>query len=292
MTIENIIKFLDSNPMTGKIIWSIIVILVFVGFSRGFKNLAYSRISDSKNYYPIKQKINYISGVFIVFFLVFIWLNSMNNLTTYIGLLSAGIAISLKELFTNIAGWMFIESRKPFYVGHRIKIGDQKGDVIDIRLFQFSLMEVSSFEEGEQSTGRIVDIPNGYIFMYPTINYTKGFEYIWNEIKVLLTFESNWEKAKKKLLEIAYQETEITTSEVEDQIQLASKKYMIHYKKLTPIVYTDCKDSGVQLTIRYLCKPKKRRSSTNKIWEEILRYVKDTDDVDLAYPTKRVINKN
>jgi len=290
MKLEYFIDFFESNPFTVKLIWSFIVIFIFVSISRAFKSLFYSKINDSKKYYPIKQKINYISGIIIIIFLVFIWLNSVNNLTTYIGLLSAGIAIALKELFTNIAGWAFIESRKPFDVGHRIKIGDQKGDVIDIRLFQFTLMEVTSFEDGEQSSGRIVDVPNGYIFTYPTINYTKGFEYIWNEIKVLLTYESNWKKAKDELLAIAYSKTEITTSEVADQIQEASKRYMIHYQKLTPIVYIDCKESGVQLTIRYLCKPKMRRNTSNDIWEEILNYIEKNDDINLAYPTKRVIN--
>ncbi len=169
-------------------------------------------------------------------------------------------------------------------------IGTQKGDVIDKRLFQFTLMEVSSYEEGEQSTGRIVDIPNGFVFIHPTINYTKGFEYIWNEIRILLTFESDWKKAKKLLFNIANKDTEITTERVSKQIKDASKKYMIHYNILTPIVYTDVKDSGIQLTVRYLCEPKQRRTTSNKVWEDALVMIEENEDINLAYPTKRVIN--
>jgi len=290
---EDILAFFGSlkiNSAGLKIFWSLVVIFVIVAIARLIKTYIYKTIKDKQRYYPIKQKINYVAGATIVICSIFIWLDSASSLTTYIGLLSAGIAIALKELFTNIAGWIFIESRKPFEVGHRIMIGNQKGDVIDKRLFQFTLIEVSSEDNGEQSTGKIVDIPNGFIFTNPTINYTKGFEYIWNEISVLLTFESNWKKAKELLLEIANKDSDTATERVTMQIKDASKKYMLYYSKLTPIVYTDVKESGIQLTIRYLCEPKQRRVSVNKIWEDVLDMVEKHEDIQLAYPTKRVIN--
>lgn len=291
MTIlERMNDYIFEDPIGMKLLWSFFIIVLIIIISRILKNILYKRILENKRYYQIKQYINYISGSIIVLCVLFIWLDSVSNLTTYLGLLSAGIAIALKEIFTNIAGWFFIEFRKPFDVGHRILIGAQKGDVIDKRLFQFSLMEVSSFEEGEQSTGRIIDIPNGFIFMHPTVNYTKGFEYIWNEIKILLTFESNWKKAKQLLLEIANRDTNTTTNRAGKQIKEASKKYMIHYNNLTPIVYTDIKESGVQLTIRYLCEPKRRRTTSNKLWEDILLVLEENEDIELAYPTKRVVN--
>ncbi len=287
---KDILKYLTDNPVMFKVLLSITLILLSFMVSKVMKNIFYKRVKDIKKYYPMKQKTNFVSGLFMTLSLLFIWIESFANLTTYIGLLSAGIAIAMKEIFTNMAGWVFIESKKPFDVGHRISIGTEKGDVIDKRLFQFTLMEVSKYEEGEQSTGRIVDIPNAFVFMYPTINYTKGFEYIWNEIHILLTFDSDWEKAKELLLEIANTDTSITTEKAAKQIRMASKKYMIHYNNLTPIVYTDVKESGIQLTIRYLCAPKERRTTTNKVWEDVLKMVKSNEDINLAYPTRRVLN--
>ena len=72
-----------------------------------------------------------------------------------------------------------------------------KGDVIDIRVFQFSILEVGNWVDADQSTGRIINIPNGKVFTETMVNYTTGFEYIWNEMPVLVTFESEWEKAKE-----------------------------------------------------------------------------------------------
>ena len=286
---QKVIDFIVDNPVGVKIIWSVVAIIITVILSRLLKSIIYKTMEDSKKYYAIKQKINYIASFIILLFIIFIWMDSGANLTTYIGLLSAGIAIALKEIFTNIAGWLFISFSKPFDVGHRISIGNQKGDVIDKRLFQFSLMEVSAKEDGEQSTGRIIDVPNSYVFSYPMTNYTKGFEFIWNEIKVLLTFESDWKLAKKLLLDIANKDTAITTEKAIKQIKNATKKYLIQYSKLTPIVYTDVKDSGIQLTIRYLCEPKRRRITINKMWEDILTMVSENNNIKLAYPTMRIV---
>ncbi len=131
---------------------------------RVINRILYSTIEENSKYYKAKKRVYYFLSTLFVIFSIFIWSDSTTSLTTYFGLVSAGVAIALKDLFANIAAWVFIIIRKPFKVSHRISINQHSGDVLDIRMFQFSLMEVSSVENGEQSTGRIVIIPNHYIF--------------------------------------------------------------------------------------------------------------------------------
>ncbi|WP_414731923.1 mechanosensitive ion channel family protein [Acetobacterium carbinolicum] len=280
--------FIENNHTLNIIFsigWLIITILVVTIINR----LLFRYIDDNSRYHIFRKRIYYLfSGVYLIILWV-LWAQNTAYIATYVGLLSAGIAIALKDLFANIAAWFFIMIRKPFEIGQRVLIGDSRGDVIDIRLFQFSLMEVTDIQVGEQSTGRIVDIPNHYVFVYPTVNYTKGFKYIWNEISVLITFESDWELAKEKLTEIVNHHALHFTEEAAEQIKSTARKYMILYNNLTPIVYTDVKESGVELTLRYLCLPKQRRDTNNDIWEDILKLISDASEIDLAYPTLRHI---
>ncbi|MGH9949876.1 MAG: mechanosensitive ion channel family protein, partial [Pyrinomonadaceae bacterium] len=67
----------------------------------------------------------------------------------------------------------------------------------------------------------------------------------------------------------------------------ASDTKMILMNKLTPIVYTSVKDSGVSLTLRYFCDPRSRRDTEQNIWEDVLHAFKKRDDIDFAYPTER-----
>ena len=237
--------------------------------------------------YLWKRTLGYLIPFFGIILIGSIWISAFGQVGTYIGLLSAGLAIALKDPLTNIAGWAFILVRKPFTVSDRIQIGKHAGDVIDIRLFQFTLMEIGNWVDADQSTGRMIHIPNGKVFTESQANYSTGFHFIWNEIPVLLTFESNWEKAKSILDEIVKKHSEHLTKSAEKEIKEASKKFMIYYSYLSPIVYTSVKESGVLLTMRYICDPQKRRGSEHKIWEEVLSEFAKNKDIDFAYPTQR-----
>jgi small-conductance mechanosensitive channel len=92
-----------------------------------------------------------------------IWFEGVTSLATYLGLLSAGVAIALQSLVLNLAGWAFIVWRRPFEVGDRVEIGTYKGDVVDIGAFGFTLLEVGNWVNAEQSSGRTVRVPNGRI---------------------------------------------------------------------------------------------------------------------------------
>ena len=219
-----------------------------------------------------------------------IWFAGMQSIATYLGLLSAGIAIALKDLIVSLAGWMFLIWRRPFSVGDRIQIGKFMGDVIDLRIFKFTLLEIGNWVDADQSTGRIMHIPNLMVLTEPIANYSKGFQYIWNEISVLVTFESNWQKAKEILKKIGSRHAEHLSTSAEKRLKQASKKYMIFYSTLTPTVYTSVKDCGVMLTIRYLIQPRSRRSSEQGIWEDILDEFAECPDIDFAYPTQRFYN--
>jgi len=217
-----------------------------------------------------------------------IWFEGFQSIATFLGLVSAGIAIALKDLLVNLAGWGFILWRRPLEVGDRIQIGEHRGDVIDIRIFQFTLLEIGNWVHADQSTGRVIHVPNGKVLTDYTANYSKGFQYIWNELPVLVTFESNWKKAKALLAEIAARHAAHLTEEAERQIREVSRRFMIFYSTLKPTVYTSVEDSGVLLTVRYLCEARHRRGSAEAIWEDILDEFGRRDDIDFAYPTQTV----
>jgi small-conductance mechanosensitive channel len=253
--------------------------------------IVWRRTDDIRTRYSVRKITGYVGAAVGVLIVGRIWLTGFQSFITFAGLVSAGVAIALKDTLTNIAGWVFIVWRRPFVLGDRIQIGELIGDVIDVRMFQFSLLEVGGWVDADQSTGRVLHVPNGLLMTTPLANYGAGFEYIWNEIPVLVTFESDWRKAKDILLEIADRHAENLSEKVADRIRETSKRFMIFYQTFTPTVYTSVRDSGVLLTIRYLCRPRVRRGSTEAIWEDILEQFAQAPDIDFAYPTRRLYNQ-
>ncbi|MCP5503132.1 MAG: mechanosensitive ion channel family protein [Leptospiraceae bacterium] len=265
------------------------LILVFFGFLRFvITRIIWRKVEDVQVRYRWKNITTYLFYTIVLLLVGRVWFKGFDSIATVLGLFSAGLAFALQDLVKSIAGWIFILWRRPFVVGDRIEIAKMKGDVIDVRLFQFSLLEIGNRIGAEQSTGRVIHIPNAIVFTESTANYTSGFAYIWNEIDVLLTFESDWKKAKSILQKIAEKHAEGVNKHAAEKIREASKKYMIYYSNLSPKVYTNVKDSGVLLSLRYLTEPRKKRNSEEHIWEEILTEFSPHPDIDFAYPTQRI----
>lgn len=253
--------------------------------------IVFRRTQDIRVRYHTRKITTYVIVILGFFIIGRLWFVGFSDIGTFVGLLSAGLAIALRDLIASIAGWAYILWRRLFEVGDRIQVGEHAGDVIDQRLFRFTLIEIGNWVASDQSTGRVIHIPNSRVLTEVIANYSREFNYIWNEISVLVTFESNWEKAKKILQDIVDNHASHLSESAMASIREAAQKTMIMYSTLTPKVWTKIDDCGVLLTIRYLCEPRKRRITEEILWENILHEINESDDIDFGYPTiRRYIN--
>jgi len=285
---DNLMEYFQNSPDLTASIIETIAIFVLLWLIRLIILRVVSKNTENKRaQYKWRKNLSYVS-FFIGFLAVIqIWFSGIESIATFLGLLSAGLAIALKDPVTDLAAWLFIIWRKPFDVGDRIELDTIKGDVIDVRPFKFTILEIGNWVDADQSTGRVIHIPNHQVFTKQLANYTSDFEFIWNELQVLVTFESDWRKAKQILSEVVNEVSREFIENAKKQIAKASKSYLIEFRYLTPIVYTDVKDSGVNLTVRYLTNPRRRRGTSQVIWETVLDEFAKHDDIDFAYPTIR-----
>jgi small-conductance mechanosensitive channel len=246
------------------------------------------RFENSASYFRTRKWMAYGAfgiGAYSVFT---IWTDRAGSLGTYLGILSAGIAIALADVLENLAGWAFIVVRRPFKVGDRIEVEGRAGDVVDIRVFRFTMLEIGAWVDADQSTGRLIHVPNGRVFSEQITNFTEGFPYIWDEIGVMVTFESDW-KRTEEIVRQAMSEHAPDTSDgtIARAIRQAAHHYLIRYTHLTPNTYISVKDSGVMIYGRYLVPARQRRYVTDQLWRAILDAFAAEPTVDLAYPTIR-----
>lgn len=271
----------------AKALISVVVVFAFLLIRWLVLRIVHRRVKDEEVWYRTRKIVTYAAFVLIVLSLVRIWVVPFGDLATFLGLVSAGIAVALADVLKDIVGWAYILSRRPFRVGDRIETKDFSGDVIDIRLFRFTIMEIGNWVYGDHSTGRIVHVPNQITFTTPIANYTEGFAFIWHEIAVLVTFESDWKKAETILLDIIQHAAPEVAGAALGEIRKTAQAYRIKYGEMNPTVYISVKDSGVQLTARLLVPVRRRRDIDQKIWRAILDQFAAEPSIDLAYPTVR-----
>ena len=283
-------ELLGMNAATqGRVLISVLVIIILFVLRRALLAVIGRRVEDPASRYRWAKSSAYTASLIGLAVVIQIWFVALRSLSTFLGLLSAGLAIALRDLVADFAGWLFILFRRPFDLGDRIQIGAHAGDVIDRRIFQFSIMEIGNWVGADQSTGRVIHIPNQRVFLEPLANYSAGFPYLWNELKVLVTLESDWKKAKTLFAQITKEITKDVVEEAQGPRKEEDQRFLIHYRTLTPTVYTSVEESGVLLTVRYLCRPRERRGTSEALWEEILQAVSRTEGIELAYPTQRLV---
>jgi len=262
---------LDKTMALRLVMTALVLLLIWFSRALALRWIKHKPDTTPGRFFSWKKTTFYIAFGLTVLVIMQLWTESLQLFFTFLGLVAAALVITLKEPFMSLAGALFILWRKPFGVGDRIEIDGRKGDVIDISFFRFLMVEVGNWVKGDQSTGGILHLPNLLVFTKPLVNYSQGMHYVWNELMLHLTLDSDWEKAKAVLQQIALQELSEIAAEAKLELAKASEEYLIVYKNLTPIVYVKVWEKSIDLTLRYLCAPRQRRATESKLWELILK---------------------
>jgi small-conductance mechanosensitive channel len=271
----------------AKIVISVAVVVALVLLRFVLARLIARGVDDAHVVYRARKTLSYVLALIGVLVLTWLWVGALRNLGTFLGLAVGGMAIALADVLRNIAGWVYLLLRRPYRVDDRIEVDGVIGDVVDIRVFRTTLLEIGNWVDADQSTGRIVHVPNGKVFTSHVFNATEGFGYLWHEIPLNITFESDWRRAEQ-LMQAALEEAGAHT--VEDatrRIRHASMKYKIRFTHLTPTVYISVRERGVLLTGRILVDTRRRRAVDQQVWRNLLDAISADPAVEIAYPTTR-----
>jgi small-conductance mechanosensitive channel len=220
--------------------------------------------------------------------LVLLWSQPLKRTGTFLGIIGAGLAIALKEPLLSVAGRLAIFAGNMYSVGDRIEINKLSGDVIDVGIFYTRMMEIGNWVGGDQVSGRIVQFPNASIFGAPVFNYTQNFSYIWDEVKLPVTYASKIEAVSKILVDVGESYTREFLQKAEADLENMRHSFLVPSFELKPAVYMKVTDNWVELTLRYVVDPKKRRQATTFIFRETFQRIQGRTDIQIASSTMNV----
>lgn len=213
------IRFDFDNLIIQHIVYTVLAMLAIALLTRLGHRVVHRYIEEPVRRFKAYQIIRRIASLLALALLIFIWSPGEQNILTILTVIGAGLAISMREALLSIVGWMNLVIRAPYRQGDRIEINGVKGDVLDVRLFHSTMMELGGWVDADQSTGRLVHVPNSWVYLHPVYNYARGFSFIWNEIPVTLTFRSNWEAARDIMLQLAQESAAVVEQQAAREIR-------------------------------------------------------------------------
>lgn len=273
---EQITSFFDSDlgikTLKISIIISIVLTLSFL-----IKKIIPKYVATTNSRYKARKLINFIGYGLIIISLLNVFSNQLTGLTVFIGVAGAGIAFALQEVIASIAGFIVIHTSKFYKVGDRVLVGGIKGDVIDIGILRTSLMEIGDWVEGDLYNGRITRVSNSFVFKEPVYNYSGDFPFIWDELKIPIKTNGDFEYGRKIFLDILNEVNGEYAQKAKVYWEKMTEKLMIEEAKVQPMISMRFDENWITFTLRYVVDFKSRRGTKDRISTKILKAINNSN---------------
>jgi len=271
-----------------KAVVSVIALVLTLALNAAVWRLLQRSFHDSSRMHTLRMVLRnsiLFAGSALV---AFIWIG-FGNFAVFIGILGAGIAFASQEVIGSVSGYLNIVTGNLYHIGDRVRIGDVVGDVMDITLLRTTLMEIGEWVKADQYTGRIVSVANRTVFAAPVFNYTQRFPYLWDEITIPVTYESNWRGAGDLMLEHGRQYSSSLLAEAEADLRQMKEHYPLEETVVEPTLYLVMTDNWIELTLRYVVEARRRRLVKAELHRELLEHFETEAQITVASATFEVV---
>jgi small-conductance mechanosensitive channel len=229
----------------------ILLIAVLLGLSEIWRRAVYRYIPEPRrrNQFLLLRRI---ASWFVILLIVLLtFASKLGSFFTFAGLLTAGVAVALQNVILAAVGYFFLIGKFGIRAGDRIEVNGVTGEVIDIGLVRFHLMELGA---GSTPTGRVVAFSNSVVFQ-PASGLFKqipGASFAWHQVTVTVPRDADFGAINKSLLGAVANVLRDYRDGIEDSYrQIEKTGILISDRALRPRLELHLTPGGIDATIRY-----------------------------------------
>jgi small-conductance mechanosensitive channel len=179
-----------------------LILGVVLGVSELWKRATFRYITDTRRRYQFLLIRRIVLWSLIAIIVATAFASELGAITTFAGLMTAGIAVALQNVILSIAGYFFLIGKYGVRVGDRVNINGVTGDVVDIGLVRLQLMEMTN-GPAPLPTGRVVAFSNAVVFQAGSGMFKQipGTNFLWHEITLTLDPKTNYRQVEQHMME-------------------------------------------------------------------------------------------
>jgi small-conductance mechanosensitive channel len=274
---DDLLKHAASLSLLWKCFAAVVGILIIHAAFRVLEQTLPRRFGRADARYKVRKFVAFSGYLATLLFLAILFEDRLGRLSLFLGIAGAGVAVALQDVLASIAGAFSIGFSKLYAVGDRVQIGDTRGDVIDIGLLRTTLMETGSWVSKDLYSGRLVRIPNSTVLKTSVFNYSQGFRFIWDEIKVVFTIDSDCQLAREMLVRVAAEAVGEYMAEARTSWTIISDNYQSANPPLEPTVTLVVNGGSLEFGVSYVVDYEKRTAMEDKLFTKIVQEVANSN---------------
>ncbi len=213
------------------------------------------------------------------------------KIAMYVPIIAIALALALQKYIACFFAFFVITFSKIYDLGDRIRIGNTKGDVRHIGLLHTTLEEVGEDEKlGGELTGRLLYVPNLIILDQPVLNYSKDYstgleaissDYMFDEVRIPLTTDSNVDKASQLLESILKSQDEVYVKQAEQVFQDGYPRFLDEAMS-GPRVLVFVEPQHIWIKGKFVAPLESRNDLRSSILLQFIKEAKTSSDIKLA----------
>jgi small-conductance mechanosensitive channel len=231
----------------GALIAGIALVLIL---SEVWRRATFRYLRDARRRSQIQTLRRVVVGIAIVLVLMFGLVSELGSLATYVGFLTAGLAVALQNVILSVVAYFFLIGRYGVRVGDRITLAGVTGRVLDIGLIRLYIMELAGTDL--HSTGRVVVLSNSVLFQPQALfKQIPGADYLWHTIAVTLESTVDVQAAQQRLQATAEAVYEHYREAIEAQHAAVQRLVDFETTMPRPEVRVAFAEKGLEFEVRY-----------------------------------------
>ncbi|HEX3584278.1 MAG TPA: hypothetical protein VH087_21110, partial [Thermoanaerobaculia bacterium] len=179
-----------------------VMLLLVVAIAVIWRRMTFRYVHDPKRRHHFLLIRRIVILILVAAILTATFASDFSSLTTFVGLLTAGIAIALQDVILSMAGYFVIIGKYGIRPGDRVRIASVNGDVLDVGLVWIYLIELETRGSDQLPTGRIVEFPNSVVFDHSAgiFKQMPGTRFLWHEVSLVVPRESDFQATQSRML--------------------------------------------------------------------------------------------
>jgi hypothetical protein len=168
---------------------------------------AFGRQTDARRLYQLRVISTIAVQVVAALLIVLVIVGPPSQLSTVIGLATAGLTVALKDFIVAFFGWFALMGR------NGIRIGGVGGEVVEIGILKTVLLEVGDSGNTGHPSGRRVSFVNSFAIEGHYFNFSTAGQWLWDQLQVALPAAGDPYQLTQQIREIVERTTAADATE-------------------------------------------------------------------------------